>query len=96
LKVNYINSVTSIPNKIAAESYFNLYPNPTTDYIYIKSSFLEPYSIRITSITGELIKSTSFITGNYSFSKQSLQSGAYLVTFFSNKGLVESENKIVK
>ena len=96
LKVNYINSVTSIPNKIVDESYFNLYPNPTTDKIYVKSSLLEPYSIEVTSITGELIKSTSFITGNYSFSTQFLQSGVYLVTFFSNKGLIESENIIVK
>jgi hypothetical protein len=96
LKVNYINSVTSIPNKIVNESYFNLYPNPTTDKIYVKSSLLEPYSIKVTSITGGLIKSTSFITGNYSFSTQFLQSGVYLVTFFSNKGLIESKNIIVK
>ena len=96
LKMNYINSVTSIPNKIVDESYFNLYPNPTTDKIYVKSFLLEPYSIKVTSITGELIKSTSLITGNYSFSTQFLQPGVYLVTFFSNKGLIESKNIIVK
>ena len=50
----------------------------------------------ITSITGELIKSTSLITGNYSFSTESLQSGVYLVKFLTNKRVIESKNIIVK
>ena len=35
----------------------------------------------IIDLERELIKSTAFITGNYSFSTQFLQPGVYLVTF---------------
>jgi hypothetical protein len=96
LKVNYINTVTSTPSKIVDESYFNLYPNPAADKIYVKSFIQEPYSIEVNSITGGLIKSTSFITGNYSLSTQFLKPGIYLVKFFSNNGLMESKKIVIK
>ena len=96
LKINYINLATSIHNNIVEESYFNVYPNPATDQIYVKSSLTESYSLELYSITGELIKSISPITENYSFSTKFLQSGIYLVNFFSDKGLIESKKIIVK
>tara|TARA_B100000795_G_scaffold107866_1_gene79649 strand:+ start:1795 stop:3978 length:2184 start_codon:yes stop_codon:yes gene_type:complete len=96
LKVNFTKSAASTPHKIVEDSWFNLYPNPTTDKIYVKSSSSKPYSIKVNSITGEFIKSTSFVTGNFSFSTQFFQPGVYLVTFFSHKGLIESKTIIVK
>ena len=96
LKINYTSSVNSIHNKIVDESYFKIYPNPSTDQVYFKSSFLEPYSVEVISMTGELIKSTSLITGNYCLSTQFLQSGIYLVNFSSKNRLIESEKIIVK
>ena len=47
LKLNYTELANSINNKIESESYFNLYPNPTTYQVNVKTSFLDSIQWRL-------------------------------------------------
>jgi len=80
---------TSIKDK-NVNSLITLYPNPTTDYINIRSNSEEVESASIISMTGKLI-STHAINKNATINVMDLKQGNYIIKLTSNK---ESINKV--
>jgi hypothetical protein len=97
LKIHYEELVASTTvHKMETNNNFTLHPNPTTNEVHFSTSVSEPYSIKIISMSGQLIWSKAGITGHYSFNTQFLQSGIYLVNFYPENGLTEHEKIIVE
>jgi len=62
---------------------YNMYPNPTNDYLYI-SSKTNNSSINIYNITGKMVLSKTLAQGENIINVSNLASGIYLTRFASN------------
>ena len=70
---------TGISNIQTPITSFNLFPNPTTDFVNIESSDLEKQTLfRIYNLTGELVSQGHFI-GKGTVNTSSLEKGTYIV-----------------
>ena len=75
-------------------SGLTIYPNPTNSILTIDSEFPDHYSIRITSLNGQLIYSTVMEGNSFQIDLSSFQKGVYLITIRS-KDFVTTR-KIIK
>jgi hypothetical protein len=87
-----LSNITSIPSN---ERLFdvNLYPNPTTETLWFKSS-VPIEQITITDLTGRLMSIKKPNSKQFNVSLMGYSSGVYLVMIKTNKG--EIVRKIVK
>ncbi|MFT5820100.1 MAG: hypothetical protein ACI8ZM_001334 [Crocinitomix sp.] len=81
---------------LSTESGFQLYPNPESGEIQLViPQNIQPKSIQITSITGDLIATLSDMEkSNYTFNSEAMESGVYLVKIIHEQG--ESILKFIK
>ena len=71
---------------IASLDYFKLYPNPTTDMVWVNMTLTEalPVQLEIVTVTGQLIQSFETREGveqNYEINLSDFPSGVYLAKF---------------
>lgn len=85
LPVNIIKKITfttyalTVQENSSNSSKLVLYPNPSSDFIVIKSSKSgEKFNIKIYSVSGQLIKSGNYISGE-AIDVSTLTSGIYIV-----------------
>ena len=83
---------TGINNSTA--NHFRIYPNPANDLINIQISETGIYSIKITSLNGQIIQSKNFTGNSHQIDFSSIQKGVYFITIRS-KDLVRTE-KLIK
>lgn len=82
--------------------YFSIYPNPSTDQLYISNRHKSPLDCEISlrSITGQILKNTSFSTNpneEYILPLTDLPPGIYIVSIFEKgKNLIASERIIIE
>jgi hypothetical protein len=79
---------------IETPTYFNVYPNPTSDFLTITTEKDEPiWYITLTSMNGDLVSSKFVDDISYQLDCNTFKSGNYLLqVFFINK---EPENKLI-
>jgi Flp pilus assembly pilin Flp len=94
VRVYDISTVLSIPT-IDLESTISLYPNPSNDFINIRSNKDPLLKIELYSMTGSLIFKTDLNSDIYSLNIANYQSGIYLLRVFGqNNDTINT--KIVK
>lgn len=81
---------TAIPN-FELENLINIYPNPTQDLVYIRSTF--KVNVKITSIEGKLIKQVS---NAEQVSLRGVADGIYLLHITDTNGAVLKVEKVIK
>lgn len=91
-KVIIINDATLAVPEFETENKLALYPNPTSDYLHIKSDF-KILEIKISDLNGRLINTVDF-TDNTLYLGH-LESGMYLVKIIDANGVMTTE-KIMK
>jgi hypothetical protein len=91
-KVVIIKDSTLGLSEIKTKNKLVIYPNPTTDYIYIKSD-LEIKEIKISDLNGRIINNIDFLDGKVSLS--GLENGIYLAKIIDINGNITTE-KIIK
>ena len=68
------------------ESFFTLYPNPTTDYINVKlvdENNNSPKNIKIYNQLGEIVESLQLNKTNTTFNMAQLKQGVYYISITS-------------
>ncbi len=80
---------TKEENKLA----FQLFPNPTTDYVYLQLENTENVNYRITDITGKIMAQNTW--NGQAISVENLNSGVYFITLL-NKNEILGTQKIIK
>jgi len=91
IKIPY--SQTSGTKRKPKEDEFNVFPNPTKSFTVISSGNNAPYSLKLYSIAGQLIKQVSYIQEeNYSLSTDLLEQGIYILRLSNENSL----NKVIK
>jgi plastocyanin len=70
----------------------NIYPNPTTDNIYITNA--EGMKYDIIDITGKIVLSNSIINSEETINIENLRTGSYFIKFYGNNKI--STKKIMK
>jgi hypothetical protein len=91
-KVVIIKDSTLGLSEIKTKNKLAIYPNPTTDYIYIKSD-LEIKEIKISDLNGRIINNIDFLDGKVSLG--GLETGIYLAKIIDINGNITTE-KIIK
>jgi hypothetical protein len=77
----------SSTNETSVEpKHFILYPNPTSDLIYLKSSQIEEYNASVYNNLGQLVLYKTFHSTKNSISLKNLQQGIYHVKLEHSKG----------
>ncbi len=70
----------------------NAYPNPAKDFITIQSDLQTPYKLRVFSIDGKEIISSSLIFSNqHTISTSSLQAGLYFIEIENSKNTLRTK-----
>lgn len=78
---------TSLATQNFSKSTVQLYPNPASSEVFIKSENMSfPASVSIFDITGKLLLSESLSSEHNAIATGSLQSGIYLLTVKDNSG----------
>jgi Flp pilus assembly pilin Flp len=91
VRVYDISTVLSIP-AIDLASTISLYPNPSNDFINIRSNKGQLLKIELYSMTGSLIFKTDLNSNRYSLNIANYQSGVYLLKVFSqNQGSINTK-----
>jgi subtilisin family serine protease len=95
-RVNAFNALSYLENlsttNFNADGKFNLYPNPTTDFLYFPTNSDEISSVLIYDVAGRFVKSLEKVTVKIDVSE--LGSGIYFLHInFKNKKAI---NKIIK
>jgi len=72
--------------EINPKSNFDIFPNPTSDYLVIKNTtaFTEPVNIDIYNSLGKLMGSYRLMGINPSLSVKDLIAGNYIIKFYNN------------
>ena len=89
----YDNSCTNISIKEDKKAIFQLFPNPTADFIYLQLENTENIHYRITDITGKVVAQNTW--NGQTISVQNLHSGVYFITL-SHKNEILGTQKFVK
>lgn len=83
------NSLTPSPIQNAL---FNVFPNPTDDRLTIDSDLEAPnMQIKIYSVTGQLLQTDAFFTGNNTIDVSLLSAGTYVINIVSENGFLHTE-----
>ncbi len=70
--------IVNINDPLAQAAVFTIYPNPANDYLFVKTDKVEPGTLWITDINGQLIKSTTLSGPLSTIEIGSLSPGIYL------------------
>ncbi len=88
--------ILSIHNEDKSSSLFEVWPNPFTDNVNIKSlGNFNNASITVTSLTGSLIKQERITTGLRQLNLSDLESGVYMLSITDSNGTSNTQ-RIVK
>lgn len=83
--------VTGINESVLKENYFSIYPNPSDDYIYIKSSYMYK-GYDIINLYGQLVQ---FDKNNFNFIDiTKLSSGSYILCLYSTDNKIHRQKFI--
>lgn len=82
-------SPSSVNEQNSLQNMINIYPNPTSDCIYVNSKFLDKrMTINIYNSLGQLMKSTIVNSPNKIISMKKYSKGIYFVEIRTNNGIV--------
>ena len=75
-------------NPLKTDNYFNIFPNPTTNYFTIttENDKSQPKTVNIYSIDGLLVKSESYTGNEIRIETNDLSAGIFVVELITNKG----------
>lgn len=92
------NSATSSNAVVETEEQnygFSIFPNPTEDQLTIDSDLEGPnMQIKIYSITGQLLQTDAFFTGNNTIDVSLLSAGTYVINIVSENGFLHTQQFI--
>lgn len=93
----YTNIFTGVGNQ-DLQNMFNVYPNPTNDYIHIETDMVNMESIRVTNILGQNVLEATELTNKKSVKLDvtRLPSGTYHINITTEKGNVIKSFQVVK
>ena len=80
---NLITSTHSLPNK---KTFFNLYPNPTSDFVSLRSSLTNDSEMTLNfyNIIGKLVRSERLKSNQEKINIENLNSGVYILEIKAN------------
>ncbi len=90
---DFYQAYQTLNNDEVHQNYFSLYPNPTSDFIYVQTDFVETISFSLFDISGKKIIKKP-IQNNTAINIQELQNGIYIYQFSS--GNQTNIGKIIK
>ncbi|MCX7549861.1 T9SS type A sorting domain-containing protein, partial [Xanthomarina sp. F2636L] len=80
-----INFATlSVPSQVLADTSISVYPNPTSDYINISTSY-QIQQVEVFDILGKKVK---VVSNSNQIAVTNLQAGIYIVKVFTDKGKI--------
>jgi hypothetical protein len=71
-----------------------LYPNPTSDYVFLKGD-IEVTQVIIWDLEGKQIINTSYYSGDV-ISTKDLESGTYIVTLINDAGVISNQKLLIQ
>lgn len=87
----YTSSTLSVNNNVIGKN-IKLYPNPTSDFVNFNTE--ENVKVTISDLSGKIIYTKEYTTGNVQIDLSHLQSGIYLANFAGES--FEQNEKIIK
>jgi hypothetical protein len=85
LSVNH-NVVTAVSENILTDRFINIYPNPTTDKVFIDNKGIAVKSVQVFNLDGQLVLLESANASSVDFIN--LPAGVYLIKVITNEGSV--------
>jgi hypothetical protein len=83
------------PSNGVAIADFKVYPNPTTDQLFISSPERNPVRYELLNLNGQVMQTNQF-SGQEALMVQDLPKGMYLLRIFDLQGKVLTTQKVVK
>lgn len=97
--VKIVNAITVTPLNTGLDSEtlntVSVYPNPSSDYVYVKSEVIIS-KINVYNVIGGLVKSESYNKSDVSLEVLNLKEGIYILEVTGEKGKVLGKYKVVK
>lgn len=91
----FCNNLNTSVKSTHNQNYFQLDPNPATDFIYIKTTLNEPATIEIYDLQGRKVIEKSTVNKKEKIDVSNLKSGLYIINLNSRDGRVKRK-KMVK
>lgn len=82
-----INTLLDIP-EITLQKEYKIYPNPADASFHIRYDTEKPITVRITDVTGRLVKLVEHVTSGQTIDVTSLKAGLYFITTDANQRYV--------
>jgi len=79
-----INTLLSIP-EVELQKEFRIYPNPAVAAFHIEIESENPVTIRISDISGRLVKFVEHVTPGQTIDVTNLKAGLYFITIDGNQ-----------
>jgi len=94
-----INQPVGISEFEIEESLFQLFPNPSSDVVFIRTDLTGNYTVRLVDQTGKILHQEETVldrVGTYKIDLQDVASGAYVVQISSKNGKFEQQLSLIK
>ena len=91
-----LQKITSSSEDVAQNNTINIYPNPTSDIIYVSSTNFDGASIFISDIAGRKLIAQTTISTNTSIDISGLQPGIYHLSLNYKNGNIQTQKLIVQ
>lgn len=92
---NYWSIITSIPEINDIEGLFEIYPNPCSQFLFVKYNHFQPYSIKLYDLKGDLKFINYYNSKDQMLDLSHLNHGTYIISLDYN-GMTEQKLFILK
>ena len=86
---------TSI-NELEKDFVFSISPNPTIDFVFIKTNSIKEFKLKIVDVTGKIIFAKENCVGHERIDLSQFSSGVYLLSISNSKETITSKIKCIK
>lgn len=96
IKIYNYDSVLPVNENSLSQNAIMIYPNPSTDFIYIDYASETSYNVNLTNINGQILKTIRDISGEIQIAINDLKNGIYFLTVYIDDLKNSVTKKILK
>lgn len=96
IKIYNYDSVLPVNENSLSQNAIMIYPNPSTDFIYIDYASETSYNVNLTNINGQILKNIKDMRGEIQIDMNELKNGIYFLTVYTDDLKNRTTKKILK
>ncbi len=83
-------------NELDKDFFFSISPNPTKDFVFVKTSSIKEFKLKVVDVAGKIIFTKKNCIGYEKIDLSQFPSGVYLLSILNNSETIDSKVKCIK